>query len=123
MGVAIRLLVSARSLGRDVRAVTCVFRGRHAEPCITLLPRVYLDRCRLGDHVERCMPQPCSVVPAAAAEGEAQERVGTALAKLLHDLLQQRPSPRRAPHDHLPAALYAQARTEQKLGIAFNTSI
>ena len=32
----------------------------------------------------------------AAAEGEAQERVGTALLKLLHDLLQQRPSPQRA---------------------------
>ena len=54
-------LESARSLGRDVRAVTCVFRGLHAEPRITLLPRVYLDHCRLGDHLERCMPQPCSV--------------------------------------------------------------
>src|SRR4051794_619892 len=70
------------------------------------------------------MPQPCTVFsPMAAAEREAQERVGAALGQLLHDLLQQRPSQRSAPHHHLPAALYAQARIEQKLGIAFNTSI
>src|SRR5262245_37352003 len=69
------------------------------------------------------MPHPCTVVRAAAAESQAQERVGTALAKLLHDLLQQRPSPRRTPHDHLPAALYDQACIEQQLGVAFNTTI
>ena len=70
------------------------------------------------------MPQPGSAfLPVAAVEGEAQERVGAALGQLLHDLLQQRPSQRSAPHHHLPAALYAQARIEQKLGVAFKTTI
>ena len=84
-----------------------VLGSRDSKERIAMLPRVHLDRRRLGNHLKRCVPHPGAVVGAAATEGEAQERVGAALAQLLHDLFQQRTSPRRAPHDHLPAGLHA----------------
>src|SRR5262249_14830607 len=94
-----------------------------AEERVAVLPRVRFDRRRLGDHIERCVPQPRTVVRRAPAKGEAQERIRAPQAELPHDLLQQWAAPRRSPHDHLPAPLDAKARIEQKLRVAFNTRI
>jgi hypothetical protein len=64
-----------------------VLRGSDLEDRIALLQCVHVDRGRLGNHFERRMREPRTVVEQAAAERQTQERIRAPYAELPHDLL------------------------------------
>jgi hypothetical protein len=64
--VPVRALHGAHSLRADVDTVAGVLRGGDGQDSVAMFQCVHVDRCRFGDHLDRCVPEPGAMGDQAA---------------------------------------------------------